>query len=523
MVKIFLFFILLFCSVNAFGQTQLKNQQPNWKFEVTESHPNGTPLKVEYYAPLPKTTTWEKVKIKLFRADGSLAEEQDLENGTPHGGTIYYDSNEKIASIALFQNGQLEGILRNYDEQGVLRDKFSYSAGILNGPYEHYSSQGVLFEKGTYKNGKKEGEVFTYFESGQLVKKENYLEGLLHGELHEYYPNGQPSAIWNYQRGLLHGTAKTIASTKYSEDRKLVEEQDFRMGQPWGIHRIYKKGNLKTEEIVTEIPPFQYESSSIPSPLPTAEMTPTITAVPKPLKNGSSETFYDTGAKRSLIEYKEGKLHGKKILWSREGEILEEATYHEGNLEGRYRSKEQDGSEVVAHYKNNLLDGLFEKTHPPHEFFGKLKALECRYKEGLLDGDLIEYNIAGTKTAQIPYKEGKRQGKALYFTPQGVLSGTIHFDNDIIHGKVEEFHPNGATKSEVFYKQGNKEGKEVHYFNQGKIKSIAHYQNGKLHGESKEWNQNGALIFEGLYEEGNPKGTFRRYDENGQIKKEKLY
>jgi antitoxin component YwqK of YwqJK toxin-antitoxin module len=509
-----------------FGESALvlKNQQPNWKIEVAETYPSGSPWCVEFYAPIPRSEKLEKVKEKLFTPTGSLAEERDFKNGVRDGVTIAYYPSEKIETIALYQDGLLEGILRTFDEQGVLRDKYSYHQGHLDGPYELFSSKGTLIETGAYVRGSKEGEVVSYGVDGEMVKKESYFEGLLHGELSEYYPNGNLSGVWHYYHGLLHGDSQTIAVTKYSPQRKVVEEQDFRMGQPWGLHKKYKEGVLVSEETISVITPLVIKDEPIAANVEIKEIAAEPPSTnPKTIKDGKYETFYSNGSKRSVIEYKNGVLHGKKMLWDSDGDILEEANYVEGNLEGRYRRRELDGSDRLSHYKNNQLHGLFEVTHPPHDFFGKLKALECHYDEGLLEGDLIDYNIAGTKVAQIPYKQGKREGNALYFNEKGILSRSVHFQEDRLHGKMEEYYPNGALRSVVLFHEGVKEGPEVHYFDHGAIRSVTHYRQGLLDGESKEWNSHGQLIYEGHFARGERKGLFRRYDEKGHVIKERSY
>lgn len=521
-------FILFLLSVSGvvFGDNSvhLKNQQPNWKLTVVETYSNGAPLRVEFSAPIPKSQEMEKVKEKLFTPSGMIARESDLKNGVLHGTTIVYYPSEKIETIALYSEGKLTGSYRTFDEQGVLRDIYTYRNNLLDGPYELFSEKGILFEKGRYLKGQKTGEVTSFAETGELIKRENYVTGLLEGELTEYYLNGNPSAIWNYYRGLLHGNQQTIASIKYSLTRKVVEEQDFRMGQPWGWHRKYKEGVLVSEENIKTISPVDISLLTPPIVEKTPEEPVVLAEAPKQLeKNGKFETFYEGGIKRSLIEYKDGALHGKKILWDREGELLEEAFFVDGNLEGRYRYRDMDGSERLSHYKNNQLHGLFETTHPPHDFFGKIKALECRYDEGILEGDLIEYNIAGTKIAQIPHQQGLKEGKALYFSDKGVLFRTVVFEKDRLHGRVEEFYPNGAVKSEVLYQNGHKEGKETHYFDHGAVRSVTHYKNGAMDGPSKEWNKAGQLIYEGNFIAGERKGVFRRYDANGNVIKEKTY
>jgi antitoxin component YwqK of YwqJK toxin-antitoxin module len=520
-----LFLFLVSGALFGDSEVYLKKQQPNWRIQIVEEYTNGTPHKVELLAPKPRSQEWEKVKEKLFRVDGTLLRETDLVEGVKEGTSILYYPDQKIHTIVSYKEGKIEGLSRTFDEQGVLRDLFNYKNDLLEGPYEFYDSKGVLFEKGFFLNGKKEGEVNFFVETGEVIRKENYVNGLLQGPLTEYYLNGNPSGIWQYYKGLLHGTSKTIAAVKYASNRKTIEEQDFRMGQPWGLHRVYNsEGVVTMEQYVDTFPEIKYETTSQSLaqqqiPLVAPEIIPAKTKV----KHGKFETFYENGNKKSLLEYNEGLLHGKKMLWDPYGDVIEEAHYVDGNLEGRYRKRESNGSERITYYKNNQMHGLLEVTHPEHEFFGKMKALECRYDEGILEGDLIEYNIAGIKIAQTPYKKGVREGKALYFTEKGVLFRSADFHKDQLEGDYKEFFPNGAVKSEVSYRQGQREGRETHYFDHGGVKSVTHFKNGAIHGVKKEWDSAGLLIFEGNFHEGKRHGLFQHFDESGNKIKEARY
>ena len=505
----------------------LKNQQPNWKIQICDEYQNGMPARVELFAPKPKSQDWEQVKERKYRPDGTLISESDLAEGIKQGATILYYPSEKIWTLAWYEKGKLEGLYRTFDEQGVLRDQFHYQADILEGPYELFDAKGKTFEKGRYSKGKKDGEVRLFSDTEALIRRENYSEGLLHGESTDYYPNGNRALVFQFYRGLLHGNVKNIAAVKYSQERKITEEQDFRMGQPWGVYRTYDaKGNLLEKSHVDTFPKYTYEPSSVKNSLPASSnqtLLPAVHPVIPKKKEGKIETFYENGNKRSSLEYKNGLLDGEKLLWAPDGTLVEEAYYIKGNLEGRYYSLESNGALKIAQYKNNQLHGLFELTHPPHEFFGKMKALESHYDEGLLHGNLIEYNTAGTKISQIPYKQGVKEGKALWFTDQGQLFRSSDFQNDQLHGKYEEFYPNGVVKSEVSYTDGVREGVETHYFDDGAIKSTTFFAKGLLHGPKKEWDRDGRLIYQGNFHQGGREGLFRRYDESGHCIKENRF
>src|SRR6185295_17670587 len=98
-----------------------------------------------------------------------------------------------------------------------------------------------------------------------------------------------------------------------------------------------------------------------------------------------------------LMHYSQGILHGRKALFLPTGELVEEAFYDQGHLEGPYFLKKTDGTEVISYYKNNKMDGVHQIFYPPHEVMGKVKALEANFKKGLLDGELAKFNEKGIK------------------------------------------------------------------------------------------------------------------------------
>ncbi len=96
--KVFLRFLFLFYPTLLLADfsISLKNQQPNWRIEVVEKYSDGRMKKVEYFAPIPKSEMWEKVKEREFSPLGTILRESDLKNGIKDGITIVYDANEKI-------------------------------------------------------------------------------------------------------------------------------------------------------------------------------------------------------------------------------------------------------------------------------------------------------------------------------------------------------------------------------------------------------------------------------------------
>ena len=106
---------------------------------------------------------------------------------------------------------------------------------------------------------------------------------------------------------------------------------------------------------------------------------------------GEQTSFYSNGGKEAVMTYHDGILDGLKALWDKEGELLEEAHYEQGNLHGKYYLLQADGREIVSHYKDNKLDGLHQIYYPSDEEGVHIKEMEATFFEGLLpEGIMLE-------------------------------------------------------------------------------------------------------------------------------------
>ena len=122
------------------------------------------------------------------------------------------------------------------------------------------------------------------------------------------------------------------------------------------------------------------------------------------------------------MTFKEGILFGKKILFDEADLVLEEAFYDDTGLSGRYFLKSLEGQEIVSFYKNNKLEGLHQIFYSEGPNGEKVKALEALYQEGLIHGELAEYNLAGIKISSTYFEKGIKEGpKTFYFN-----TGTIY-------------------------------------------------------------------------------------------------
>lgn len=236
------------------------------------------------------------------------------------------------------------------------------------------------------------------------------------------------------------------------------------------------------------------------------------------LLNDEQKSYFSNGVKQAAIHYKNGILHGRKRLWNEEATLLEEANYIEGKLDGRYYALREDGGEIVFHYKDNQLEGLHQIYYPLDEFFGRIKALEATYRRGLLEGEFIQYNQAGTKISSTFYQNGLKEGLATLYSDEGRVQIAASFNKDKQSGMSFEYFPNGKVKKEVHFLDDLKEGEEKTFHENGQLAAHRFYKGGQLEGSAKEWSPHGVLIFEADYLEGKKHGKLNKYDAQGNPK-----
>jgi antitoxin component YwqK of YwqJK toxin-antitoxin module len=83
------------------------------------------------------------------------------------------------------------------------------------------------------------------------------------------------------------------------------------------------------------------------------------------------------------------------------------------------------------------------------------------------------------------------------------------------------YYQNGQKKLEGTYnKEGKKDGKWIYWREDGKLWSEGYFAEGKDDGLRKTWHENGQKHYQGKYDKGKRVGTWKFYDESGKLVKE---
>lgn len=183
-------------------------------------------------------------------------------------------------------------------------------------------------------------------------------------------------------------------------------------------------------------------------------------------KEGVIKTFYNNGKLKSIgyITKKE-KYNGRYREYYETGELLKEAVYNNGILQG----------EVKTYYKN-----------------GKLKSI-IPYKNGIIEGVRSFYYKNGNPKEKYNYIDGKENGTGYLYYKNGKIKQEENYLLGKRDGKYRTFYENGNPKEEGEFKEGRMSGSFTLYYEDGKIKLSGFTLNGLLNGEVQIYSQEGEM------------------------------
>jgi antitoxin component YwqK of YwqJK toxin-antitoxin module len=508
-------FSLLFLSCITAGYSNelpivLKKKEANWRPVTQETFSDGSPKIMLFYEPKKGEEGEIPVKIIEFYPNGKIHVETDIknENGAliPEGASATYTLDGTLHIYATYVNGKLHGTINIFSPEGTLNTSYKIRHGILEGTKTAYHDNGAIKEIANYIAGNLHGKVERFYDDGTKEALLNYENGILDGDVIIWNPDGSVKEKYIYLSGVQHNGQKIPIYDPTLIPLKPLPEENIKTTQ-----------NIPAETLKSETLDGEYivyrEDGSIEKRLNYRMGKP----------HGEQISYHPNGNQEALLTYTDGILNGKKTLLDESGQVLEEAFYKNGDLEGRYFVCRPNGQEVISHYRNNRLYGLYQVFYPPHPIFGKMKAFEATYENGLVEGEVSEFNEAGTKITSTFYKKGKKDGIATFYYKDGKVRITAEFKNDLQDGMTYEYFPSGTIAKQAMFRYGIRDGEEKTFYENGELKTHYSVSNDQLNGVGKEWNSRGILIFEGRYINGKKEGTFKKYDDFGMIVSEKVY
>lgn len=173
--------------------------------------------------------------------------------------TEYYEGG-KVKFTGTYKDGVAEGIHREFNPDGTVRNSKVYVDGVLTGegiidtigrlqgPWKEFHENGQLKSQGEYLNSKRVGDWVFYYPNGQLEQKGKYdRKGKAQGPWKWYYDDGKLWREENYRNNLQDGMM-----IEYDDSTHVITKGEYLDGQkegPWMLQLAdyREEGNYKAD------------------------------------------------------------------------------------------------------------------------------------------------------------------------------------------------------------------------------------------------------------------------------------
>lgn len=174
--------------------------------------------------------------------------------------------------------------------------------------------------------------------------------------------------------------------------------------------------------------------------------------------DGSYKEFHPNGKPFIEGQFKKGRQEGEWKYYFDNGQLNRKMTFKDGKLTGSWEVNRADGT---LQAKRGFKEGLRDGDWVTYDATGKQPTSEEHYVSGQEDGVWKTWYSNGQQRQQAGFKKGKRDGASI------------------------EFDDKGKKVLEATYADGKLNGTATRYLPDGK-KVVQVYEAGKLKSESKE-------------------------------------
>ena len=196
------------------------------------------------------------------------------------------------------------------------------------------------------------------------------------------------------------------------------------------------------------------------------------------LTNGKYTEYYKNGQMKVQGSYKEGKRDGEFKAFLKNGKSAGSVFYKDGKI---------IKSTLIKAMKNNAsfppVDNINYKLDTTHtlgkvEFEnGLLRTYFIFNKNGLLDGNSIEYYEEGNIESIVPYKNNVVEGLVITYYENGNIDEEVNYKNNKMNGEAKSYDENGKLNGRTIFKDNIKLEEDVYKENEI-LKNT--YKNGEL-------------------------------------------
>ncbi|MBK7175548.1 MAG: toxin-antitoxin system YwqK family antitoxin [Bacteroidales bacterium] len=206
-------------------------------------------------------------------------------------------------------------------------------------------------------------------------------------------------------------------------------------------------------------------------------------------KNGNWISHATNGNLTRIESYSKGIRDGIFVEIDQRGYLVSEMYYVNNLLEGTAKKFFYGTNPAsVIDYKQGKMNG--KKKDYYENAAGKLKE-ESNYINDIKEGSSVFYAVNGDPIAEYNYKNGSLEGiQKTYYAGKKLMSEQ-NYINNTESGLYKEYFESGKVKIETTYKNGAMDGKYVEFDEEGKMKVEGIYVNGEKEGKWTEFDANG--------------------------------
>jgi len=345
------------------------------------------------------------------------------------------------------------------DNKGNVIYTMSLKNGWMDGPTTRYDPDGNIEEVKHFKKGLRVGFLNRYFSNGQLKQ-------------HTYFENGKKEGDeFIYDSSKRDGkTLRTISH--YIQGLKDGEQKSFRSGVLYKVVNYYADAKINFSKV-----------------------------------HGPTIYYGKKGQITSREYYLDGRLHGLKQSYTKDGKLKRETCFQHG--------KQQKGL-ISCKGGTDKLETITEL----HEN-GKVK-FEYQVKNGMLNGYRRTFADSGLLIVKEHFLKDKKEGLEARYYDDGKKLGEFHWARGMKDGSFEWYYMNGNTKREMHFKGGKLHGKAVYFYDDGKVDVESNYKMGSREGKLKSYYAGGEIALEATYENDKLEGPAKFYV-NNKLTQEFIY
>lgn len=431
--------------------------------------------------------------LKYYREDGSLKGEYHYQKGKLQGIQKEYFANGQLAQLETREQGKKLGLKQRYFDNGQLRSQLIYSVGGLDGLTQEFYINGTLQRESEYRQGQRHGMNRYYSKQGKLLVDAHYQQGRLQGEKKSYFADGTIRVMTEYLRGKKIGKEQAFYS-----NGQLKKESQFD-----GKSRLLSEVNYRDDgsERSTLNNEYTVEGRKRSTELKFREQKMVMRIQTDSLKKWKLvEGFNKSGKLESRAEtfnrHKTGLQIERDSYWN-SGDETRHQYYVNGKKQGDYKRFNAEGRVIeLGQYLQGIKTGMWWRDDTDSEL------IEHYDSQGHLTGERNVVAANGQLLARDTFFAGKRHGSVEHYNLKGVLQQKGEYVNDKREGywQFQDRYQRDVKIWQGAYRAGQQVGDWQAVSERGYLLGLEHFdEQGRKQGYFYEFAEDGSVTNVSFY------------------------